>query len=89
MIMIDIVIISAFWLFCVSIGSKSGSKMHNHISIFDLFGDERELSYSQLVEAGNRLDITEIIVSLLIQHAVDNDFVTETETGFAIKKLPY
>ncbi len=57
------------------------------LSIFDLFGDNREMSYTSLIRAGEEFSQPKIIVDLLIQHALTNSFIEQA--GFKDEKWSY
>ena len=57
------------------------------LSIFDLFGDNKEMSYEWLIKAGEEFSQPKIIVDLLIQHALTNSFIEQA--GFKEGKWSY
>lgn len=48
-----------------------------NLTIWDIFSDEIELSYTDLLRRGNEFNISKITVDLMIQHAVDSEFIMQ------------
>lgn len=51
------------------------------ISIFDLFGDDKELTEREILKRGDKFDLHKIVIELLLHHALDSGKVIKQYTG--------